>query len=747
MIRHRPFGSGHPYSVDTEQRWPVDPVAGSPVTLGARTTPDLVEVEAEVVIVRPDRDTTEQRMPLTRVARTSRGQAIDGGHLASAQARLARAAGGWAVTVDAPAAGSVLRYRLAGRTAAGGVQRTRWFETRTSSWQPAADAVVESAGTNRVVPGSVSVLTDGERVRRVRFALPLAPGEHVTGFGERFDALDHRGTTLDSVVFEQYKSQGAERKTYLPMPFAHVVGGEGWGFHVRTSRRAWFDLGASEPDAIIVEVETDAATDGPAVTTAFYDGTPAEVLDAFLDEVGRPEQLPDWVFRLWASGNEWNTQAEVMRQMDLHRERDVPVGSVVIEAWSDERTFTAFRDARYDVTEDGAPHRLADFEFPPDGAWPDPKGMVDELHARDIRVHLWQIPLMKLRPHPAGQAKADALAAAREGVLIREPDARGELRPYRNRGWWFPLSYMPDLTDERAARWWTEKRRYLVEEVGIDGFKTDGGEHAWGRELVYVDDTRGDEANNRFPVAYAKAYGDLLRSAGKAPVTFSRAGFTGSQAHGAFWAGDENSTWDAFRWSMLAGLSAAASGILYWGWDLAGFSGPLPSSELYLRATAASTFVPIMQYHSEFNHHRTPSRDRTPWNIAEQTGDDRVLEVFRAFAKLRERLVPYLAAEAAESIRTSAPLMRPVYFDHPGLETAWTHPMQWMLGRDLFVSPVMTEGEQEHEVALPPGAWRDAWSGEHVEGPAVLRREVAIDRAPVYVRAEAWDRLAPVFTG
>ena len=597
------------------------------------------------------------------------------------------------------------------------------------------------------MPGSVAVLTDGERVRRVRFALPIAPGEHVTGFGERFDALDHRGSRLDSVVFEQYKSQGAERKTYLPMPFAHVVGGTGWGFHVRTSRRVWFDLGASDPDTILVEVETDAATGDPAVTISFYDGTPSEVLGAFLDEVGRPEELPDWVFRLWASGNEWNTQAEVMRQMDLHREHDVPVGSVVIEAWSDERTFTAFRDARYEVSGDGAPHRLADFEFPEDGAWPDPKGMVDELHARDIRVHLWQIPLMKLRPHPEGQAKADALAAVREGVLIREPDARGELRPYRNRGWWFPLSYMPDLTDERAARWWTEKRRYLVDEVGIDGFKTDGGEHAWGRELVYLDGTRGDEANNRFPVAYAKAYGDLLRSAGKAPVTFSRAGFTGSQAHGAFWAGDENSTWEAFRWSMFAGLSAAASGILYWGWDLAGFSGPLPSAELYLRATAASAFVPIMQYHSEFNHHRTPSRDRTPWNIAEQTGDERVLDVFRGFAKLRERLVPYLAAEAAESIRTSSPLMRPVYFDHPGLETAWTHPLQWMLGRDLFVSPVVTEGEAEHEVALPPGEWREAWSGERVEGPAVLQREVAVDRAAIYIRAESWDGLAGVFTG
>lgn len=748
MIRHRPHGSGHPYSEDTEQRRPVQPVAGEPLTLGVRTSAEVLAVEVEVVITDPAGRTAVRTLPLERVARTSRGQAVDGGHLASAQARLARAAGGWAVTMEAPEAGSAVRYRFTGSDADGRTQRTRWFEATSAAWRDAADGIVLVVGRERLVPGSVSVLADGNRISRVRFDLPLAAGEHVTGFGERYDALDHRGTTLDAVVFEQYKSQGAERKTYLPMPFAHVVGGDGWGFHVRTSRRTWFDIGATRDDRLTIEAAVDAqdADDAaPAVEVAIFDGTPTQVLDAFLGEAGRPEELPDWVFRLWASGNEWNTQAEVMRQMDLHRDHDVPVGSIVIEAWSDERTFTAFRDARYDVTADGVPHRLADFEFPQDGAWPDPKGMVDELHARDIRVHLWQIPLIKLRPHPDGQAKADAEAAIREAVLIREPDDRGGLRPYRNRGWWFPLSLMPDLTDERAARWWTEKRRYLVEEVGIDGFKTDGGEHAWGSELAYLDGTSGDEGNNRFPVAYAKAYGDLLRSAGKAPVTFSRAGFTGSQAHGAFWAGDENSTWEAFRWSMLAGLSAAASGILYWGWDLAGFSGPLPTAELYLRATAASTFVPIMQYHSEFNHHRTPSRDRTPWNIAEQTGDDRVLDVFRAYAKLRERLVPHLAQEARESIRTSAPLMRPVYFDHPALETAWTHPLQWMLGRDLFVSPVTEEGVVEHEAALPPGRWRDAWTGERVDGAAVVRVEVPLERTPVWVRDEAWDRLGPLF--
>ena len=63
----------------------------------------------------------------------------------------------------------------AGRTADGADQRTRWFETTVSGWTPAPDTVVATDGSSRVIPGSVHVLTDGMRVRRVRFALPRPP--------------------------------------------------------------------------------------------------------------------------------------------------------------------------------------------------------------------------------------------------------------------------------------------------------------------------------------------------------------------------------------------------------------------------------------------------------------------------------------------------------------------------------------------------------------------------------------------
>ncbi|MDR3069943.1 MAG: glycoside hydrolase family 31, partial [Propionibacteriaceae bacterium] len=652
----------------------------------------------------------------------------------------------WQVHFPQAPAGEI-SYRFIAARANGQTESTKWFETRCATWNPAGQDVLSLDGTASVIPGSVEVLDDGERLHRVRFAFPLDPGEHVTGFGERFDTVDQVGLSLDSQVFEQYKSQGAHRRTYLPMPFAHVIGGRGWGFHIRTARRVWFDVGESDPARLLVEAEVAAPSGADQVlSVGSYLGTPAQVLDQFLAEVGRPKELPDWVFRLWASGNEWNTQAKVERQVALHAQHRIPIGSVVIEAWSDETTFTAFRDAEYAVHEDGRPHRLADFTFPSDGAWPDPKGMVDELHSQGIRVHLWQIPLLKMRPHPKGQAKANAEAAVSQNILIREFSPSGRLRPYRNRGWWFPLGLMPDLTNERAATWWTSQRRYLVDELGIDGFKTDGGEHAWGADLAYLDGQRGDAKNNTYPVEYAAAYGRLLESAGKPPVTFSRAGFTGSQAHGAFWAGDENSTWEAFRWSMQAGLNAAACGIVYWGWDIAGFSGPVLDAELYVRAMAASAFVPIMQYHSEFNHHRQPSRDRTPWSIAAQTGDSSVIAEVRQIVQLRERLIPYLVEQARLTIATGRPLLRPLYFDHPNDPAIWDNPIQWQLGDHIIVAPILRPGTGQWSLYLPKGSWVNAWSGEETAGSQVVKVAVKRHQVPVFAAAGQWGKLAPIFS-
>ncbi len=778
MIRHRPFGLGHPYRLEPDQRVPARPVEGEMIELRATSGSDLAELAVELTV-----DGRTSRRPLdpvgakggpapaepapdpTESPATDRSAATNGqptaaqpaaehpaGHLAAAASRQAgRGRRAWSVSVGPYPAGTRLSYRFVGD---GGRQRTRRFEVVVAGWTSSGGRLVidpPGAAGGRLVPGSIAWLRAEAGPIRVRFALRLEPEAHVVGFGERFDRLDQRGRRLDAVVFEQYKHQG--NRTYLPMPFAIVLpGGEaggtggsgeagGWGFHLRTSRRTWFDVGETDPDRLWIEVELDPDEPEPVVGLALYDGRPVDVLAGFLGETGAPRLPPDWVFRPWMSANEWDTQARVRAEVERSLELGIPAGVVVIEAWSDETTFAAFRDARYEIHPDGAPHRLADFTFPADGAWPDPKGLADWLHGLGIRLLLWQIPLLKARPAPSGQARADRDTMIARGYGVREADGR----PYRNRGWWFPGALLPDWTNPEAKAWWLAKRRYLVEEVGVDGFKTDGGEHAWGHDLRYADGTRGDLSNNRYPVLYAAAYHELLASCGREPVTFSRAGFTGAPSYPCHWAGDEDSTWEAFRASIMAGLTAGASGVFFWGWDLAGFSGEIPSAELYLRAAAMACFCPIMQYHSEFNHHRRPSRDRTPWNTAERTGDPRVIPVYRRFARLRERLVPYLVEQARRSLETGRPLMRALLFDWPDDPAIWDHPLQYLLGDALLVAPVTEPAAERWRIYLPAGRWVDAWTGQQLEGPGLVERAVPLDVIPVYIIADEADRLRALF--
>ena len=746
MIRHRPFGSEHPYATTPDQRIPAVPEVGDTVTLGVSVAPTVTGVTCAWT----ETDSSGTEVTTDLVLHPVQVDAADAaahtggeGHLAAAQAKAqGTGSGTWRTTTPPLREGHRYSYRFLATTAAGSTRRTRTYTAAPVQWRSAAPGSELVLQSERLVPGSVQWRVGPDGVDRVRFALRLEPGEHVVGFGERFDALDQRGQALDAVVFEQYKNQGAHGRTYLPMPFAHILnsdGRDGWGFHVRTSRRSWYDVAASTPDQLLVEVELGGAPT-ETLDVATYTGSPAAVLSAFLDETGRPEELPGWVFGLWASGNEWNTQQLVTARMDSHRELDIPVGVVVIEAWSDEEGINIFRDATYAINTDGTAHQAADFTY--GGVWPDPAGMIADLHSRGIKVILWQIPLQKMRPHPRGQARADADALIRDGHAVLEADGR----PYRNRGWWFPQALMPDLSVQRTRDWWTDKRRYLITDLDVDGFKTDGGEHAWGHDLRYGDGRRGDDGNNLFPVHYARAFGDLLRSEGKAPVTFSRAGFTGSQAHGIIWAGDEDSTWEAFRASITAGLTASASGILYWGWDLAGFSGPVPDAELYLRAVAAACFMPIMQYHSEFHHHRPPLRDRTPWHVQETTGDQRVIPTFRRYAKLRERLVPYLAEQARTTIATGRPLMRPLFFAHPHDPLIWQRPLQYKLGDHLLINPVTQPDATEWSSYLPAGDWVDVWTGDPAVGGQTHTAAVPIDVVPVYCQAQAWQHLHTVFT-
>lgn len=571
------------------------------------------------------------------------------------------------------------------------------------------------------------IVGDDETVEAVIFSFESPKDEGFYGFGERFNALNQRGQRLDVRVYEQYKNHGL--RSYMPMPL--FVSSQGYGLLVQSLRYSVFDLAHSDPDRWSLTTELG---EQKQIALDILLGNRDQLLDIVsrLNALtGRPVMPPTWAFGLWMSGNEWNTQARVEEIVEQNEQHGIPASAIVLEAWSDENTFYIWNDARYDPKPGSDSFEYADFEFPSDGMWPNPKGMVSNLHDKGLRVLLWQIPVLKVNEDGHAQLANDKEYMLENGFCVQH----GEGTPYLVRPFWFHDGLLMDFTHPRGVDWWMSKRAYLLADIGIDGFKTDGGEHIWGRDLVFADGRKGDEIWNEYPNLYAGAYFQYARKHKPDAITFSRAGYSGAQAFPCHWAGDENSTWEAFQRSILAGLNAGISGIPFWGWDFAGFSGEIPTAELYLRATAMATFCPIMQYHSEYNHHRQPSNDRTPWNIAERTQTPEVLSIFRFFARLRMNLLPFILQTARQSTCTGLPMMRPLNLAYPQNEKISVYPYQYIFGDSLLVAPIVEPGLSVAEVYLPEGEWYSFWDGKPWMGGMVYNLSTSLQQIPVFVRA------------
>lgn len=592
--------------------------------------------------------------------------------------------------------------------------------------------IASSYGSGGAAP--FEVLTDGSgAVHKLRLNLRLAPDERMYGTGERYTDVEFTGSSVDHYVFNQYRDQGL--KTYLPVPLA--ISSKGYGLFLHTALYSVFRFGSRLSDWF--EAEMDVLPDRSGTDIYLFSGTPSEVLQAYTDVTGKPKLPPKWAFGPWMSSNNWDRQDVTLKQVEMTVQHRIPATVLVLEQWSDEATFYMFNDCQYEPKSGLEAHRVEDFRFPEWGRWPDPKGMVEQIHKHGIRVLLWQIPVIKFMEGIAhAQRDEDERTALEHGLVVRKTN--GE--PYRIPSFeWFKDSLVPDFTNPLTRKWWFDKRRYLIEDIGVDGFKTDGGECIYGDDVVFHDGRTGAEMRNLYPNEYVGAYYNFAQElTGGDAVTFSRAGYSGAQHFPMHWAGDERSTFAAFRRSIIAGITSGMSGIPFWGWDLAGFHGDIPTAELYVRSAQMAAFCPVMQYHAEskgeFN------QDRTPWNIAERTGKPWVLTLYKKFADLRMNLLPYIYDQAIKTSRTGIPLMRAMALEYPQDAKCSRLKEQYMFGSALLVAPVAEEGRTVKDVYLPEGSWISLFNGEVLEGGRMHRVQAAIEDIPVYQREDsvvAWN--------
>jgi alpha-D-xyloside xylohydrolase len=538
------------------------------------------------------------------------------------------------------------------------------------------------------------------------------------GMGERFDGVDRMDKRTECTIIEKFTNQGD--KTYFPLPFFFC--NDGHGLFVETDAAATFTLTKGHVDVSLPAGEYDAH---------FFYGSPKEIVSQFAKMTGAPALPPKWAFGPWISANRWNKQSDVEEQMEILRKTGYPATALVIEAWSDEATFYIWNGATYETKDGGATFTESDLAFKE--PWPNPKGMIDALHAQNVKLVLWQIPALKKldEGQACPQHDADDDYAVSNGLVVQNADGT----PYRIPKQWFIGAHVPDFSFTKTRKWWMEKRRYLTD-MGVDGFKTDGGEFIHDLSVRFHNGRDGVSMRNRYVADYEETYTDALNAE---QTLFSRAGYLGAQKCPIHWAGDQVSTFSEMRAVLGAGLSLGLSGVPFWSFDIGGFAGALPSAELYLRSTALSVFAPVMQWHSEplggqFGGFETGLvNDRSPWNMAKHTDDPDVQRIALLYAHLRMNLLPELYRQARISVEANLPMMRHLVLEYPTDENAQSCHDQFMLG-DLLIAPVLEEGATSRGVYLPQGRWYGFLTKEILEGGCTVEAQADRGQIPVYLR-------------
>jgi alpha-glucosidase len=407
--------------------------------------------------------------------------------------------------------------------------------------------------------------------------------------------------------------------------------------------------------------------------------TPQEVLIKLAELTGTLELPPLWALGYQQARWTYAPDDRVKEIADEFRARSIPCDVI----WIDIDYMDEFRI----------------FTFSAD-KFPDPPGLNDYLHDRGFKS-VWILD-------PAVQQKTGYFVYD-EGLegdhFLRRPD--GKL--FTGRSWPLGNSVWPDYTNPDTRAWW---QSYIPEflDNGIDGIWIDFNEPsivfpqgtAFPEDLLHVG---GDELPPDTHARYHNGYGMLMSQAThegmklarpeRRPFLLSRSNYVGGQRYAAMWTGDNSATWDHLYWSVSMTLNMGLSGQPFAGPDIGGFF-KTPTPELYAHWIGVGALFPFSRSHTV-----QLSADQEPWSFGPE-----VEAISKAAIERRYRLLPYIYTLFRASSLNGLPVWRPVFFAEPANAALRAEDHAFLLGADLLVVPVLTEGDS-HEFNLPSGIWRN----------------------------------------
>jgi alpha-glucosidase (family GH31 glycosyl hydrolase) len=560
--------------------------------------------------------------------------------------------------------------------------------------------------------------------------------ERYLGFGQRANAVDQRGRTVDNYVAdgpyqqEEYPVIAAfvsppsfrprEDATYFPMPW--LLSTRGYGVLEESSRISQFRLGSDARDAWSVEV------DGSRLSLLVFAGPrPAGVVRRLTTVTGRqPRPAAPWFFGPWFQTGQDDVvpPEQELGYVRALRDGDAPVSVA--------ETHLRYLPCAAHLGRRDAEHRRT-----------------AALHARGLAT-LTYVREVLCTEHPRFED------ASRRDLFLKNALGQDYVFTGYDGGRTPPVNTFaqPDFTAPGADQFYAELLAETVED-GHDGFMEDFGE-ATPLDSRAHDGTTGEEMHNLYPVLYHRAGWRFARRQGKPVARFIRSGWTGVHPYAQIvWGGDPTVDWgfDGLSSVITNGLTIGLSGISTWGHDIGGFHalfGRRLTRELLIRWIQTGSVSPVMRTKAEGVH--------VPPTPRPQIWEPEILPQWRRWAKLHTQLNPYLRGADAVYRRTGLPLMRHFSLAYPGDARAVATDDAYLFGPDLLAAPVTTERARERRVYVPGGRWVDLWRSARYEsrgGGIELRRArvlrgrreatlpAPLSQLPLLVRAGAVLPLLP----
>ena len=492
----------------------------------------------------------------------------------------------------------------------------------------------------------------------------------------------------------------SQDNTNISVPL--FVSSNGYGLFWNNSSRSRFNN--RFPHALYLSSEVADTVDYYFLYGPEFD----KIIAAYRGMTGAAPMFGKWAYGFWQCKNKYESQAEVLGVAHKYRDLHIPVDDIV-QDWF---WWNTMGEAVFNKN------------------YPDPKGMIDDLHKNHFHIMFSFWPYF--RPG---------------SPVYEEMDKRGYFIDRTKVSGFHPAGQaLYDAYNPAARKYYWQLIDQGLFRIGADAWWLDTDEpETEDRETNILVNNKvalgsGARYANLYPLLTTTSVYEGQRGASdqKRVFTLSRSAFAGAQRNAiTAWSGDVESNWLSFARQIPAGLNFALSGIPYWTTDIGGFIIGNPDDpayrELFVRWFEYGTFCPIFRLHGT----RTTNQNEL-WSYGPQAQT-----ILTSFDRLRYRLMPYIYSLAWKTTSEGYTPMRALAMDFPTDTRALNIGDEFLFGPAILVNPVTEPSATSRHVYLPKARWVDFWTGRGVDGGAVVDAAAPLDRIPLYVRAGSIVPMGP----